>query len=132
MEMKFCLYGNDINETTTPLEAGIGWAVKLDKGNFIGKDVLVKQKEEGLKRKLVGFKMLGKGVARNGFKIFSEDGNKELGYVTSGGMSPSTGKMIGIGYIKKGFTKSKTKLTIQINKKMVEAVVVKTPFYKRK
>jgi len=85
--MKYCLYGNDIDDTTSPLEAGLQWTVKFDKGDFIGRDFMLKQQQEGLKRHLIAFVVEGKGVPRHGYKVFS--GNEEIGVVTSGTMSPS-------------------------------------------
>jgi len=97
VEMKYCLYGNDIDETTTPLEAGIGWTVKLDKGEFLGRDALVRQKEKGLSRRLMAFIVEEKGIPRHGYGIYIDD--KRIGEVTSGTLSPSLKVPVGIGYI---------------------------------
>jgi aminomethyltransferase len=127
-EMKYALYGNDISEDTSPLEANLSWVVKFDK-DFIGKPALLEQKERGVKRKLVGFELVGRGIARPGYSIFDKD-EKEVGKVTSGCMSPTLGKAIGIGYVPTELASVGSKLLIQIRNKFVEANVVKTPFYK--
>ncbi len=130
LEMRYSLYGNDIDETTNPLEAGLAWTVKFDKGNFIGKNALVAQKEAGLKRRLVGFVIDGKGIARQGYKIFS--GDDEIGVVTSGANSPSTGVAVGMGYVPVDFTKTDTRFDIDLKGlRRAPAVVVAGPFYKR-
>jgi aminomethyltransferase len=128
LEMKYCLYGNDIDKTTTPLEAGLSWITKLDKGDFIGKGALLKQKEEGTKRRLVCFEMGEKGMPRPHYEIFK--GETKVGSVTSGNFSPSVNKFIGLGYIDKPFHKSGTEISIDIRGKRKRAVVVKPPFYK--
>ena len=92
------MYGNDISEKTTPLEAGLSWATKFDKGNFMGRESLLKQKENGIKRKLIGFEMTDKGIPRSHYSIFK--GAEQVGEVTSGTMSPSLNKAIGVGYVK--------------------------------
>lgn len=127
LEMRYMLYGNDIDENTTPLEAGIGWCVKMDKGDFIGKEALIKQKTEGLKRKLVSFEMIDKAIPRHGYKIFVE--GKEVGTVTSGNYSPSVEKYIGLGYVETPFTKIGQEIDIDI-RGMKKALIVKSPFYK--
>ncbi len=126
LEKKMCLYGNDIDQTTNPLEAGLGWITKLDKGDFIGRDVLLKVKEEGVQRRLVAFVLDGPGFPRHGYKIYKD--GEELGEVTSGTVSPMLEKGIGLGYVKKGFTKVGTPIEIEIRKKMVPAVIIKPPF----
>lgn len=126
LEKKMCLYGNDIDQTTNPLEAGLGWITKLDKGDFIGRDALLKVKEEGVQRRLVAFVLDGAGFPRHGYKIFKD--GEELGQVTSGTVSPMLEKGIGLGYVKKGFTKSGTEIDIEIRKKMVPATIIKPPF----
>jgi len=126
LEKKMCLYGNDIDRTTNPLEAGLGWITKLDKGDFIARDVLLKVKEEGVQRRLVAFVLDGNAFPRHGYKIFAD--GREVGFITSGTVSPSLEKGIGLGYVKKGFTKSGTKLEIEIRKKMVPATIIKPPF----
>jgi len=129
MEMKYSLYGNDIDETTNPIEAGLGWISKVDKGDFIGRDAIVKMKEEKPKRKLVGFEMKERSLARHEYKIV-KDGS-EIGYVTSGTFSPSLEKGIGIGYVNVPFNEVGTEIKILIRNKEVPAEVVKTPFYQR-
>jgi len=127
LEMRYMLYGNDITQDTTPLEAGTGWAVKMEKGNFIGRDALIKQKEMGLKRKLVCFEMLEKAMPRHGHKIFVDE--KRVGEVTSGNFSPSTEKYIGLGYVALPFNKAGQDIFIDIRGKK-KTVIVKPPFYK--
>lgn len=126
LEKGFCLYGNDINETTTPLEAGLGWITKLNK-EFVGSDVLQKQKENGLERKLVGFKMIDRGIPRKDYPIVDKEGNP-LGVVTSGTSSPSLKYGIGLGYVTLENTKEGTEIFIEIRNKQVKAEVVKLPF----
>ncbi len=131
-EMKFPLYGHEIDATTNPLEAGLGWVVKLDKsGDFIAKSVLQKIKAEGTKRALVGLKVLERGIARQGYDIFDSSSKEKLGTVTSGTLSPSLGYPIAIAYVKKEFQAVGTKLSVQIRDKFYPAEVVPTPFYKR-
>ena len=129
LESKYCLYGNDITDQTTPLEGRLAWIVKLDKGEFVGRGALVKQKEEGVPRRLVGFELQGRGIARAGYDVLLND--EVIGTVTSGAHAPSLGKSIGLCYLPAGSTKSGTEFAIQIRKKVVPAIVVKTPFYKR-
>ncbi|TKS56501.1 glycine cleavage system aminomethyltransferase GcvT [Mesohalobacter halotolerans] len=129
LEMGFCLYGNDIDETTSPLEAKLGWITKFDT-DFINKDNLLKQKEEGVERKLIAFEVLDKGIPRKDYPILDED-NNPIGYVTSGTQSPSLQKAIGLGYVKTGFHQVNQELFIQIRKKQVRAKIVKLPFYKK-
>ncbi len=130
LEKGFCLYGNDIDDTTSPLEAGLGWVTKFVDGNdFIDRDYLAKQKEAGLKRRLVGFEMVEKGIPRQGYDILDMEGNK-IGNVTSGTQSPSLSKGIGMGYINLPFNKKETEIQIQIRKKTIKAVVVGIPFLK--
>ncbi len=128
LEYAFRLYGNDMDETTNPIEAGLGWITKMDVEEFNGRAAIQKVKEEGLKRKLVGFEVDGKFVARHGAEIYS--GDEKIGYVTSGGPSPVLGKNIGLGYVKKGFDTENTGIEIDVRGKKIEAVVVKTPFLK--
>lgn len=129
LEAGLALYGNDIDTTTSPLEARLSWITKLDT-DFIGKDVLAKQKEEGIKRKLVGIELMGKGIARHGHEILDENEEK-LGTVTSGTQSPTLGKSIAMGYVKKPHSKPDTSIKIKIRNKTVDAKVIKLPFYKR-
>ena len=128
LEMGYCLYGNDIDDTTSPLEAGLGWITKFTK-DFINADYLKKQKEEGTKRLLRGFEITGKGIPRHGYDIVDAEGTK-IGYVTSGTMSPSLKKGIGMGYIDKPHHKLGTEIFIKIRNKNISAQVVKLPFYK--
>jgi aminomethyltransferase len=129
LEMKYCLYGNDIDEGTTPLEAGIAWTVKLNKGDFIGKGPLQKQKKEGLKRKLAGFVMVDPGIPRHGCEIINVDG-KAIGRVTSGSYSPSLRENIGLGYLDLPHDEVGTEILVDIRKKPRLARVVETPFLK--
>ena len=129
LEMGFCLYGNDIDETTSPLEAGLGWVTKFTK-DFVNAENLKKQKEEGLKQKLIGFELVGKGIPRQGYEIVDKDG-KVIGKVTSGTMAPSLGKGIGMGYVNIENSQVDTEIFIRIRKNDVAAKIVKTPFYKK-
>jgi len=126
LEMGYCLYGNDIDDTTSPLEAGLSWITKLDH-NFINADFLKLQKEKGVSRRLVGFAMQEKGIPRSGYELLSQDG-ASIGTVTSGTLSPILEKGIGLGYINVPYHKSDTEILIQIRKKKVPAIVTKTPF----
>ena len=129
LEMGFCLYGNDINDTTSPLEAGLGWITKFTK-DFIASDILKKQKEEGVKRKLVGFELLERGIPRHDYEIVDKDGHV-IGIVTSGTMAPSLGKGIGMGYVTTENSKVDSEIFIRIRKNDILAKVVKLPFYKK-
>jgi aminomethyltransferase len=126
-EMKYTLYGNEITESTTPLEANLGWVVKFEK-DFIGRKALLEQKTLGIKKKLVGFEMTGRGIARHGYPIF-DAGQREIGIVTSGTMSPMLNKAIGIGYVETPMSNIGQEILIKIREQLVEAKVVKTPFY---
>ena len=128
LEMGFCLYGNDINDDTSPIEAGLSWITKFNNGFNYSKELQL-QKENGVQRKRVGFEMLDRGIARNGYTILNEK-DEEIGFVTSGTMSPSLQKSIGMGYVNLEYTKGDTKLYIQIRNKKLKAQVVKLPFYK--
>lgn len=128
LEMGFCLYGNDINDTTTPLEAGLGWITKFNK-NFIGADYLILQKQNGVQRKLIGFEMLERGIPRHGYHITDADGNV-IGEVTSGTHSTTLQKAIGMGYVNVSFAKEHTNIYIHIRAGYVKAQVVKLPFIK--
>lgn len=128
LEMGFCLYGNDINDTTSPIEAGLGWITKFTK-DFTNSEALKKQKAEGVSKKLVAFEITEKGIPRHDYEIVNEAG-EIIGTVTSGTMSPSLKKGIGMGYVKKAYSKLGTKIFIQIRNKAIPAVVVKLPFYK--
>jgi aminomethyltransferase len=126
LEMGYCLYGNDIDDTTSPLEAGLGWITKFSK-DFTAKDILEKQKAEGVTRKLVGFEMLEKGIPRHGHEIKDFSG-MTIGYVTSGTQAPSLGKAVGIGYVSTVFSNLDSKIYIKIRDKLLQAKVVKFPF----
>lgn len=128
LEMGFCLYGNDINDTTSPLEAGLGWITKFTK-DFIDSDRLQQQKESGVHRKLVGFEMKDRGIARQHYPI-CDAASGIIGTVTSGSESPSTGKLIGMGYVEMPHAKVGSDIFIEIRGKLVPAEVVKMPFYK--
>ena len=130
LEARLSLYGNDIDETTNPLEAGLAWTVKLDKGDFVGRDALLKVKEAGLPRKLVGFEMTGRGIARHGYPL-QDAGGAVVGVCTSGGPAPTVGKNIGLGYLPSALCEVGTTFKVDCRGKAVDAVVVKTPFYKR-
>jgi aminomethyltransferase len=130
LEGKLSLYGNDLTDDTTPLEADLAWVVKLDGADFIGKEALVKQRALGVKRKLVGFEMTARGIARHGYAIQDGQGNK-IGEVTSGGPAPTLEKNIGMGYVPAGMTEPGTQLQIDCRGKLVAAEIVKGPFYKR-
>jgi len=131
LEPRLSLYGNDIDETTNPLEAGLGWVVKLDKGDFVGRDALVQIKAAPLPRKLVGFEVTGRGIARHGYPLRDLAG-AEVGLCTSGSPGPTVGKNIGLGYLPSTMTAVATKFFVDCRGKNVEAVVVPTPFYKRR
>ena len=131
LEARLSLYGHEIDETTNPFEAGLGWVVKLDKGEFLGRGALVAKKAEPKTRTIVGFEMTGRGIARQGYAIVVEDSRAELGRVTSGAPSLSLGKNIGLGYVPPEYSKLGTSLGIDIRGKVASARVVATPFYKR-
>ncbi|WP_452222665.1 glycine cleavage system aminomethyltransferase GcvT [Lacinutrix chionoecetis] len=128
LEMGYCLYGNDIDDTTSPLEAGLGWITKFTK-DFTNSDALEHQKKHGVDRKLIAFELDERGIPRQGYDIVDGQG-KKIGTVTSGTMSPSLGKGIGLGYVPVVFTDVNSKINIQIRKNAVPATVVKLPFYK--
>jgi aminomethyltransferase len=128
LEMGYCLYGNDINDDTSPLEAGLGWITKFTK-NFINAENLKKQKEEGVKRKLVAFELNERGIPRQGYPILDQNENV-IGEVTSGTMSPSLGKGIGLGYVPTELSSIGSTIHIQVRKNSLPATVVKLPFYK--
>ncbi|HMG08956.1 MAG TPA: glycine cleavage system aminomethyltransferase GcvT [Mucilaginibacter sp.] len=128
LEMGFCLYGNDIDDTTSPLEAGLGWVTKFNK-DFTNSDALQAQKQAGVNRKLVGFEMIDRGIPRHDYPIIDADGN-DIGKVTSGTQSYSLQKAIGLGYVKNEFAKEGAEIYISIRDNKVKARVVKPPFYK--
>lgn len=129
LEMGYCLYGNEITEETSPLEAGLGWVTKFTK-EFINSDNLKAEKEAGVKNKLVGFEMIGKGIPRTGYEIVNKEG-VVIGKVTSGTMSPTLGKAIGMGFVPADLAQEGIEISIRIRKNDVEAKIVKTPFYKK-
>ena len=129
LEAAMALYGHELDEATTPLEAGLGWVVKWDAGEFIGRDVLERQREEGVERKLVGLEVTDRGIARHGYPI-TGDGAR-VGEVTSGTMSPTLGKAIALGYVPTGSSEIGTEVEIEIRGRGVAARVCPTPFYKR-
>jgi len=126
LEMGYCLYGNDIDDETTPLEGGLGWITRFTK-NFTARDIIEKQKAEGVGKKLVGFEMIEKGIPRHGYLIKDADG-ADIGVVTSGTQSPTLGKAIGLGYVEKGFSLIGSTIYVSVREKLVEAQVVKLPF----
>lgn len=128
LEMGFCLYGNDIDDTTSPLEAGLGWITKFTK-DFVNSSNLAAQKEAGLKNKLVGFEMIDRGIPRHDYEICDANG-KVIGKVTSGTQSPSLQKAIGLGYVQSDFAKENSEIFINIRENLVKAQIVKFPFYK--
>lgn len=130
LEARLPLYGQDLDETTTPLEAGLGWAVKLEGAEFIGRAALRAQKQAGVKRKLAGFVMLGRGIARHDYPIEATDG-APLGTTTSGGPAPTLGKNIGLGYLPVAYDVAGTRIIVDCRGKRVEAEIVAGPFYKR-
>jgi aminomethyltransferase len=130
LEMGFCLYGNDINEETSPLEAGLGWITKFVDGNdFVNRPALEQQKQEGVSKRLRGFIMLDKGIPRQHYEICDAEGNV-IGEVTSGTMSPSLKQPIGMGYVKKEHAAFDNEIYIRIRNKLLKARIIKPPFYK--
>ena len=129
LEMGYCLYGNEINDTTSPIEAGLSWITKFNK-DFVNHEALALQKNQKPEKKLIGFELNERGIPRQGYDIVNEDGDI-IGNVTSGTMSPSLQKGIGMGYVPNKFSKPGTLIYIQVRKKAIPAVVVKMPFYKK-
>lgn len=129
LEMGYCLYGNDIDDTTSPLEAGLGWVTKFTK-DFVNSSALKEQKERGVTKSLVAFELNERGIPRQGYDIVDSDGQK-IGVVTSGTMSPSMGKGIGLGYVPVAYKEVGSTIHIQIRKNTIPATVVKLPFYKK-
>ncbi|MEL7121642.1 MAG: glycine cleavage system aminomethyltransferase GcvT [Bacteroidota bacterium] len=130
LEMGYCLYGNDIDDTTSPLEAGLGWITKLKKGAFNSSDIFVKQKLEGISRKLIGFVVQERRVPRHGYEIYNEQ-EELIGRVTSGTSSPSKEQPIGLGYVQKEYSKEGTTLLISTGRKKIPAIVSKPPFIEK-
>lgn len=129
LEMGYCLYGNEINENTNPLEAGLGWITKMDKDFFIGKDALIKVKQEGLKRQLKGFELIEKGIPRHGNEIFMND--QKIGFVTSGTLSPVLNKPIGLGYFNLNSVDDETIFEVDNRGKRLKAKLTKVPFIQK-
>jgi aminomethyltransferase len=130
LEAGYCLYGHELDEQTNPLEANLGWTVKLNKGDFIGHDALLKVKEEGLKRKLIGIEMIERGVSRGGYAIYEND--QQIGALTSGAPSPTLNKNIGMGYVEAAHAVAGKTVQIDIRGKRTAAQIVALPFYKRR
>ncbi len=131
LEMKYPLYGNELSELTNPLEAGLGWVVKLQKQDFIGRAALMQIKESGISRQLVGIQMIGKGIPRHGYSLYTENGELKIGELTSGTLSPSLKQAIGVGYIEPTYAKAGTRICVDIRGSRVPAEVTPTPFYRR-
>jgi aminomethyltransferase len=131
LEMAYLLYGNDINEETTPIEAGAAWTVNFQKGDFLGRQVLERQTQQGPARRLVAFELLQKSVPRHGFRILDPGSSQPIGEVTSGNFSPLLQKGIGLGYVPSSFAPPDTAISIDIRGKVIAAVTVKPPFYKK-
>jgi aminomethyltransferase len=129
LEAKMALYGHEIDASISPLEADLGWIVKLDKGEFVGRGALVRQKESGVKRKLVGFEMCGRGIGRDGYEVYL--GGAPAGWVTSGSPSPTLSKNIGLCYLPAEHALAGKAIQIMVRNQPVDAVTVETPFYKR-
>ena len=127
LEMGFCLYGNDIDDTTSPIEAGLGWITKFNSDYFIDKDFLLMQKQEGVERKLRGFEMIDRGIPRHDYELTDQDGNV-IGRVTSGTMSPILNKGIGMGYVHKAYAAIGTEVYVSVRNKLLKAKIVKLPF----
>jgi aminomethyltransferase len=130
LEARLSLYGNELDEETNPLEAGLAWTVKFEKSDFLGKAALLKAKEAGLAKLLVGFEVTGRGSARSGYALLDTSKN-QVGRCTSGGPSPTLGKPIGLGFLPSEMTEVGTEFLVDCRGKHLPAVVVKTPFYKR-
>jgi aminomethyltransferase len=130
LEATLMLYGNDIDESTTVLEAGLRWLVKFKKGDFLGREALLKQKEEGILRKIVGFELIGRGIARPHYHVFVDD--EKVAEVRSGSFSPFLHKSIGLTYLPIEYAETGTEFAIEIREKQIQAKVVPTPFYKKK
>ena len=131
LEMKYPLYGNELGDDTNPLEAGLGWVVKLDKPDFIGKNWISKSKEMGLKKSLIGLKLLDRGIPRHGYPVFSEDGATAIGVLASGTQSPCTKEAVGTAYIDREHSATGTKIRVEIRGQKLLAEIIPTPFYKR-
>jgi len=130
LEMAYRLYGSDMDDSTTPLEAGLAWVVKLEKGEFVGRDALIRQREQGVAKKLVGFTLTDPGIPRHGYPVL-RDGRK-VGDVTSGTKSPTVGTSIGLAYVPTALAAEGSTFAVEIRGRAAAARVVKTPFYVRK
>lgn len=131
LEVRFPLYGHELSDKTNPLEAGLGWVVKLDKGEFVGRGPIVAAKEKGLTRQLVGIKLLDRGIPRQGYAVYSADGQTRIGELTSGTQSPMLKTNIGVAYVQNAHAAVGSKITVDIRGTKLAAEVVPTPFYKR-
>jgi aminomethyltransferase len=129
LESKMALYGHEIDASITPLEADLAWIVKMDKGDFLGRDALARQQAEGIRRKLTGFEMRGRGIARDGYEV--QAGGAPAGWVTSGGPAPFLNKNIGLCYLPTALAEVGRTIQVMIRNQPVEAVTVATPFYRR-
>jgi aminomethyltransferase len=127
LEVGYALYGNDLDEEHTPLESGLGWITKLDKGDFVGRDALVRQKEEGVSRRLVGLRLTGRGFPRPGYPVLKD--SEAVGVLTSGTMSPSLGYGVAMGYVPAELSKAGTEVRIDVRGRAMDAVVQRPPFY---
>ncbi len=128
MEMKYCLYGNDIDKTTNPIEAGLSWITALTKSDFIGKDALLEIKKNGSTRQLISFAMEERGIPRQGYEVFVD--SKKVGVVTSGTQSPQLKTGIGLAYVNRPFHKTGQNISIQVRNKFISAKIIKPPFIK--
>ena len=126
LEMGYALYGNEINEHPTPLEAGLGWVIKFDKGEFVGREALIKQKEQELRQKLVGIKLLTRGIPRSHYRVLKD--GELVGEVTSGTFSPTLNIGVGLCYVSKKYSQKSTRLEVEIRNQLVPAEVAKLPF----
>ncbi|MBI3534431.1 MAG: glycine cleavage system aminomethyltransferase GcvT [Deltaproteobacteria bacterium] len=135
LEMKYPLYGHELNDVTNPLEANLSWVVKLEKENFIGKQAILKAKQDGLTKELIGLKLIDRGIPRQGYSVFNEHSDTKIGQITSGTQSPSLNCAIGIAYVNKNLNlpnlKNGSKITVEIRGSKILAEVVPTPFYKK-
>ena len=131
LEMAYLLYGNDIGEKTTPLEAGVDWTVNFQKGDFLGSRPLQAQAQQGAPRRLVAFELLEKSVPRHGFRIIDPSSSQPIGEVTSGNLSPLLQKGIGLGYVPSSFANAGTAIAIDIRGRIIQAIIVKPPFYRK-